>query len=150
MLNRLRDVFASLSAHEVKYIVIGGTAAILHGVPRATLDLDVLIEATLYNAQSLLNALRAAGFGTAELVTAEELLAHEITIFKDRCRIDVRTTRPGIAFADAWERRLEMKVERQRFWVASREDLIRSKRAAGRPIDLEDVRLLEAGEAGLA
>jgi hypothetical protein len=150
MLNRLRDVFASWSAHEVKYIVTGSTAAILHGVPRATLDLDVLIEATLHNAQSLLNALRAAGFGTADLVTAEELLAHEITIFKDRYRIDVRTTTPGIAFADAWERRLEMKVEGQRFWVASRDDLIRSKRAAGRPIDLEDVRLLEAGEAGLA
>jgi hypothetical protein len=101
MLNRLRDVFSSLSAHEVKYIVIGGTAAILHGVPRATLDLDVLVEATLHNAQSLLNALRAADFGTAELVTAEELLAHEITIFKDRYRIDVQTSTPGIAFADA-------------------------------------------------
>ena len=150
MLNRLRDVFASLSAHEVKYIVIGGTAAILHGVPRATFDLDVLVEATLDNAERLLNALRAAGFGTAELVTAEELLAHEITIFKDRYRIDVQTSTPGIAFADAWERRLEMKVEGQRFWVASRDDLIRSKRAAGRQIDLEDVRLLEAGEAGLA
>jgi hypothetical protein len=34
-------------------------------------------------------------------------------------------------------------------WVASREDVIRSKRAAGRTIDLEDARLLEAGEADL-
>jgi hypothetical protein len=42
-----------------------------------------------------------------------------------------------------------MKVEGQPFWVASREDVIRSKRAAGRRIDLEDARLLEAGEAGL-
>lgn len=31
----------------------------------------------------------------------------------------------------------------QPFFVVSREDLIRSKRAAGRPVDLEDVRLLE-------
>ena len=62
----------------------------------------------------------------------------------------MQTSTPGIAFADAWERRLEMKVEGQRVWIASRDDLIRSKRAAGRPIDLEDVRLLEAGEAGLA
>jgi hypothetical protein len=84
MLNRLRDVFASLSAHEIKYVVIGGTAAIPPCGRRVS------------------------------------------------------------------ERRLEMKVEGQRFWVASRDDLIRSKRAAGRPIDLEDVRLLEAGEAGLA
>lgn len=42
MLNRLRDVFESLSEHEVRYLVIGGIAAVLHGVPRATFDLDLL------------------------------------------------------------------------------------------------------------
>jgi len=34
MLNRLRDVFSSLHNHQVKYVVIGGIAAVLHGVPR--------------------------------------------------------------------------------------------------------------------
>ena len=145
MLNRLRDVFASLNSHEVEYVVIGGMAAILHGVPRATFDLDMLIEATPENAGRLLEALREAGFGTAGLITPEELAAHEITIFKDRYRIDVQTRTPGLAFADAWARRVEMKVEGQPFWVASKEDVIRSKRAAGRKIDLEDARLLETG-----
>jgi hypothetical protein len=46
MLNRLRDVFASFQKHQVRYVVIGGIAAVLHGVPRATFDLDILIEAT--------------------------------------------------------------------------------------------------------
>lgn len=32
----LRDVFKSLEKHKVKYVVIGGIAAVLHGVPRAT------------------------------------------------------------------------------------------------------------------
>jgi len=145
MLNRLRDVFASLNSHEVEYVVIGGMAAILHGVPRATFDLDMLIEATPENAGRLLEALREAGFGTAGLITPDELAAHEITIFKDRYRIDVQTRTPGLAFADAWARRVEMKVEGQPFWVASKEDVIRSKRAAGRKIDLEDARLLETG-----
>jgi hypothetical protein len=129
--------------------VIGGMAAILHGVPRATFDMDILVDATPENASSLLVALREAGFGTADLISADELLAHEITIFKDRYRIDVQTRTPGITFAEAWARRVEMKVEGQPFWVASREDVIRSKKAAGRKVDLEDVRLLEAGEAGL-
>jgi hypothetical protein len=145
MLNRLRDVFASLNSHEVEYVVIGGMAAILHGVPRATFDLDMLIEATPENAGRLLEALREAGFGTAGLITPDELAAHEITIFKDRYRIDVQTRTPGLTFADAWARRVEMKVEGQPFWVASKEDVIRSKRAAGRKIDLEDARLLETG-----
>ncbi|RKY83037.1 hypothetical protein DRP98_08040 [candidate division KSB1 bacterium] len=54
MLNQLRDVFASFQKHEVKYVVIGGIAAVLHGVPRATFDLDILIEATPDNAQRFL------------------------------------------------------------------------------------------------
>ena len=46
MLNRLKDVFASFQKHDVRYVVIGGVAAILHGVPMATFDLDILMEAT--------------------------------------------------------------------------------------------------------
>jgi hypothetical protein len=46
MLNRLQDVFKSLQEHEVRYVVIGGIASILHGIPRATFNLDILIEAT--------------------------------------------------------------------------------------------------------
>ena len=43
MLNRLKDVFKSFQNHDVKYVIIGGIAAVLHGVPRATFDLDILI-----------------------------------------------------------------------------------------------------------
>ena len=50
MINLLLGVFASFQKHMVKYVVIGGIAAILHGVPRATFDLDILIEASLDNA----------------------------------------------------------------------------------------------------
>ena len=39
MLNLLKDVFASLERHKVRYLVIGGIAAVLHGVPPAIFDL---------------------------------------------------------------------------------------------------------------
>src|SRR5437660_6894983 len=100
MLHRLLDVFASLNSSGVKYLVIGGIAAIAYGVPRATFDLDVLIEANPENARRLLDSLGEIRFGTALLTSPEDLLAH---------------------------------------------DLIASKRAAGRAIDLEDVRLLDSG-----
>ena len=145
MLNQLRGVFSSFHKHRVKYVTIGGIAAILYGVPRATFDLDILIEATVENAQRLLDALLDAEFGTASLTTAEQVLAHEITIFRDRVQIDVQTSTPGIKFEQVWERREVMKYGRQEFYVLSRADLIASKRAAGRPRDLEDVRLLELG-----
>jgi predicted nucleotidyltransferase len=61
MLNQLKGVFSFLQKHKVKYVVIGGIAAVLHGVPRATFDLDILIEATPDNAEKLLKSLLEAG-----------------------------------------------------------------------------------------
>jgi len=143
MLNRLQDVFKSFQQNEVKYVVIGGIAVALHGVPRATFDLDILIEATTDNAQRLLTALTEAGFGTAAMTSAEDIVAHEITIFSDRVRIDVQTSTPGIDFKDAWPRKKTLTFQEQDFFALSKDDLIASKRASGREVDLADIRLLE-------
>ena len=147
MLNRLQDVFRSFQKHDVKYVVIGGIASILHGVPRATFDLDILIEATPENAQQLLAALLDAGLGTASLTTVADVLANEITIFRDRVRVDVQTFTPGITFDDAWQRRKTLSYHGQEFFILSKQDLIASKRAAGRDVDMEDVRLLDLPES---
>jgi len=143
VLNQLQEVFASLQRHEVKYVVIGGIAAVLYGVPRATFDLDILIDATPENAEKLLAALLDAKLGTATLITAKELLMKEITIFQDRVRIDVQISTPGLVFQHCWENRKMMTYRGQSFFIVSKTDLIASKRAAGRQIDLEDVRILE-------
>jgi len=143
MLNRLKGVFKSLQQHNVKYVVIGGIAAVLYGVPRATFDVDILIEATPENAQRFLDALEDAGMGTASMTNIDEILSNEITIFKDRVRIDLQITTPGLQFDEAWERKDTMNYQGQSFHVVSLEDLKKSKRAAGRKVDLEDVRLLE-------
>ncbi|MCX6993178.1 MAG: nucleotidyltransferase [Kiritimatiellaeota bacterium] len=147
MLNRLQDVFRSFQEHDVKYVVIGGIASILHGVPRATFDLDILIEATPENTRRLLAALLDAGLGTASLTTVADVLANEITIFRDRVRVDVQTSTPGITFDDAWQRRKTLSYHGQEFFILSKQDLIASKRAAGRDIDIEDVRLLDLPES---
>ena len=143
MLNRLKGVFKSFQQHNVKYVVIGGIAAVLYGVPRATFDLDILIEATPKNVQRLIDALIGAGLGTATLTNVDEILANEITISKDRVRIDVQISTPGLEFEAAWKNKQSMEYLGQTFFVVSLDDLIRSKRAAGRDVDLEDVRLLE-------
>ncbi len=146
MLNRLQDVFRSFQQHDVKYVVIGGIASILHGVPRATFDLDILIEATPDNTRRLLDALLDAGLGTAALTTVDDILANEITIFRDRVRLDVQTSTPGVSFDDAWRNRKTVIYQDQEFFILSKSDLIASKRAAGRDVDMEDVRLLELPE----
>ena len=143
MFQHLQRVFASLNAHDVRYVVIGGIAAIAHGVPRATFDLDILIDATEDNAQRLLNAFLDAGLGTASLTDAAQIRSKEITIFKDIVRVDVQTSTPGLRFADAWKQAVRIKIGDVVMPIVAREHLIASKRAAGRPTDLEDVRLLE-------
>jgi hypothetical protein len=127
-------------------VIIGGIAAVLYGVPRATFDIDILIEATIENAQRLLSALLEAGLGTASLISPEELLTKEITVFKDYLRIDVQISTPGLVFENAWQNRVTMEYQGQKFYVVCREDLIASKCAAGRKVDIEDVRLLEIGK----
>jgi uncharacterized nucleotidyltransferase DUF6036 len=146
MLDQLQTVFASFQKNDVRYLVIGGIAAVLYGVPRATFDLDILIEPTKENAQKLLNALAQIGFGTAEMTSAEEIVGTEITIFTDRVRLDVQTMTPGLAFEDAWLRRVTMNYKGQKFDVVSLADLIQSKTASGREVDLEDVRILTSAE----
>jgi hypothetical protein len=126
--------------------VIGSIASILYGVPRATFDLDIIIEATLDNVKRLLDALLDAGLGTASLTNVKDLLSNEITVFKDWVRIDVLTSAPGINFQEAWERRETMVYQDQIFYVVSKKDLISSKKALGRDVDREDVRLLELPE----
>jgi predicted nucleotidyltransferase len=147
MLNRLKEVFESFQKHDVKYLVIGGIAAVLYGIPRATFDLDILIEPTRENILHLLDALLDAGLGTASLTNVDEILSNEITIFKDRVRVDVQIKTPGIIFKDSWERKKTMDYQGQLFYVVCLEDLIASKRAAGRAVDLEDLRLLELPDA---
>ncbi len=150
MLNHLEKVFASFDSHDVRYVVIGGVAAILYGVPRATFDLDILIDPTAENARRLLSALAEAGLGTADLTSPEEVLANAITVFQDVVRIDVQIRTPGVSFSEAWDRRQTMDYHGRKFHVLSRDDVIATKLAAGRDVDLEDVRQLrlEDGDEG--
>ena len=143
MLEQYRAVFKSLNDHEVKYLVIGGVAVGVHVIGRVTYDLDILIDATVENATRLLEAFEAAGLGTAGLTTPEDLLAHEITIFRDIVQIDVQTRTPGIDFAEAWQRREVRDFGGIEFVLVAREDLIASKRASGRPVDLRDLEAID-------
>ena len=66
--------------------------------------------------------------------------AHRVLQEPEKMTVDQPLELP---FEKAWERRETMEYHNQKFWVASRQDIIASKRAAGRPKDLEDVRILE-------
>lgn len=137
-----RAVYRSFDSHGVKYVLIGGLAAVLYGSPRLTKDVDLFIEPTLGNASRALAALKAIGFRTASLTTPAKMLAHEVTIFEDYMRVDLLTVVKGLSFPDAWRRRAMKRIEGINVPVLHLKDLIKSKRAAGRSIDLEEIKIL--------
>lgn len=79
----------------------------------------------------------------AALTGESELLANEITVFKDVVRIDVQTSTPRLDFPRAWANRETMRYRGQPFFVASKSDLIAAKRASAHERDIEDIKLLE-------
>lgn len=149
-------VFRVLNEHEVDYVVIGGWAVISHGRVRLTNDVDFVVardEENLARLERALAELRAELWGVdAHLLgidlTAEQLGAGgNFTLTTDAGGVDVFNEVPGGApYADLRGRSLEGRVRGIPVRVASREDLIRMKRAAGREIDLEDLAVLTEGE----
>ena len=59
-----RDLLKLFNAHKVEYVVIGGYALAFHGAPRYTGDLDIFVKPNPENAQRIMKALGAFGFGS--------------------------------------------------------------------------------------
>lgn len=66
------EVFESLNKKGVKYVVVGGVALNLHGVPRATADLDLMVELKNENLKKIVSALKKTGFKPRTPVKIEE------------------------------------------------------------------------------
>ena len=52
-----REILETLNLHQVEYIVVGGVAAVIHGAPTTTFDLDALVRLNRTNAERLTRAL---------------------------------------------------------------------------------------------
>lgn len=137
------ELFRLLNAHKVKYLIIGGMAAITYGVPRVTKDIDLLIQADATNCRRLLDAFLAARMGTADLTTPEAILQNEISIFDDYWRIDVLTRLKTLTFDELWERRNIVERSDVALPMISLQDLIADKLATARPGDLDDAKILQ-------
>lgn len=136
------DVYRSLNSHKVRYLVIGGLAVNLYGLPRSTKDMDIFIEHQIENCKKLLQAFKSINLGTANLTDAQKIFDNEVTIFDDVIRIDVLPGVKGLEFVSAWEERNEVKVDDVKIRFVSFEHLIQSTKAVGRKQDLEDLEYL--------
>lgn len=149
-----RELFRALAHRGVEYVTIGGIAIQAHGGQRLTQDLDVAIAASTDNLERLASALldldarilgpdgqRSRSTPTAHLLASSDQW-HLITVHGP---LDILTLPARLgSFADMRARAHEVPLGDLSIPIAHREDLLTMKRAAGRPQDLADVRLLES------
>lgn len=140
------DLLVELNEAGAEYLVVGGHALAVHGVSRATVDLDVLVRPISANAARVLVALRAFGAPVAAHGLSAHDLAREGTVYQMGLppnRIDVITSIDGVDFETAWRGRVQTIVDGVVVPFLGREELIANKLAAARPKDLADVAALE-------
>ena len=146
-------VIRLLGLHRVRWVLIGGLAAITHGAPLVTQDVDVCYARDDKNLERLAVALaeghaelRGADPGLPFRIDAKALRAgYSFTFTTDVGWLDLLGTPAGTSgFEDLARTADTFDLFGQRVLVASVDDLIRMKRAAGRPKDLLAVEELGA------
>ncbi len=144
-----------LHKHKVRFVLIGALAARLHGFPRLTADADITPaedRANLDRLAGALNELHAKvytesvpeglPFDTSSTMLARSRMWNLVT---DAGRLDIAFAPAGTdGYNDLKENAEEFEAFGVRFFAASLDDIIRSKAAAGRDKDEDDVLLLRA------
>jgi len=136
------NLLKSLNGHKVEFVIIGATAFPIHGYARATLDLDIFIRPDPQNVSRLMDALRDFGYDLAD-VTPEDLLTKKVLIRQYLVETDVHPFVSGLTFDQVWNNKVSGTYGKEKVYYASLDDLITMKQAAGRPKDLEDLRVLK-------
>src|ERR1041384_1682976 len=104
MASDFRDALAELIAAKARFMVVGAHALSVHGVPRATVDLDIWIRPDPQNAQRVYAALAAFGAPLEALgITRSHFQELDVVtqLGLPPLRIDVMTSVSGLTFEEA-------------------------------------------------
>jgi hypothetical protein len=138
------EILLAFNAAGVRYLVVGAYAVAAHSRPRATGDIDLWVELSQENARRVFRALATFGApldGLSEATFLEPEIVFQIGVAP--IRIDVLTSIDGLSFSEAWPNRVASTIGGVATHVIGRLDLVRNKKASGRPRDLADLERLE-------
>ena len=138
------EFIEALNKNEARYVLIGGYAAIIHGVNRVTGDLDIFIERSRENAIKILKAIDDFGLGSIGF-KEEDLVNEDFVVQMGRppYRIDILNSIPGVTFEEAYNAAVLYEEDDIKIKCIHINHLLNNKKAVGRNKDLMDVKALE-------
>jgi predicted nucleotidyltransferase len=148
------ELFRELQKHDVQYLVVGGIAINMHGVERATMDVDLVLAMDEANLQRFLRVASELKLKPSLPVKIESLCnaaqldtwvrEKQMIAFclrppsKTAPSIDI-IVRPKVSFETMYRNRIEKDIGGVQFKVASVDDLIALKTDTGRNQDASDI-----------
>lgn len=152
------DILRALQANNVRYVLVGGVAVVLHGFARFTKDLDLVVDLQPEEARRAIQTLLDCGlrprvpvnpFDFADSQKRQEwleqknMLVFQMVDERDlRRNVDLFISYP-IEFERLWAASDIIEIESVSVRVSSIDDLIEIKKSVARPQDLIDVEQLQ-------
>ncbi len=137
------DLFKTLNGHKVKYLVVGAHAVIFYTEPRFTKDIDIWIPSELNHPKNVYKALKEFGAPLRQ-ISIEDFLDKKmiLQIGVAPIRVDILMNIEGVPIELAWKNRVKAYYGKTPISILGIEDLIRTKKKAGRPQDDLDLKKL--------
>ena len=141
-LSDLLKLCQALNAEEVRYVLIGGFAVILHGFVRTTKDIDILVDASEQNVRRLKRALAILPDNAIAEIADDEVERYRVVRIADEIVVDLLKEACGIDYERATQGGIEIRtVDGVPIPVATKELLIETKQTI-RPSDAADIQFL--------
>ena len=139
----IEKVFAALNDKGARYLLVGGLASVLHGVPRTTMDIDIAISPEKANVKKCISALKGIGM-SSDTEHVDEILGQGGITFENELSVDLLTNLPKAEdFEKLWKGRKVVEYQDIKLTVISKRDLRRILKKVGRAQDVEDLEYLK-------
>jgi hypothetical protein len=139
----LLGLWEKLSENEVQYIMVGGFAAIMHGISRITQDVDIWIKDTPDNRIRLRKTIKELGLGDFESLEKMEFVPGWTSIYLGLgLELDIMTYLklfPQTSFDDCYQKSYKAIINGISIPFLHINQLMEEKEANSRPKDLLDL-----------
>jgi len=155
----IQSFFNELNKQDIRYVLVGGLAVNLHGIPRSTFDIDIVIALDSINIEQFWHVTEHFNMTTRQPVTLNQLKDPQIRAswIKDKnlialtfsqndpphMEVDILLDTFGVSFDELFSTAVTFEEQGISLKAASVDSLIKLKNKSQREQDLQDIKFLE-------